>query len=145
MGQIGGWERAFWFDLDHANDPDALSFGHEPWQDAVQVECETVRDHVGIMDHGGFTKFTLDGPDAAAVLDKTVCGTLPSIGRVRLSYILTPKGHIWSEATIARLADNRFLLCGPTLAVDRDFDWLASACREANVTLTKGLNGMAHF
>lgn len=138
MGQIGGWERAFWFDLGKTNDPSALSFGHEPWQDAVRIECETVRDRVGIMDHGGFTKFTLDGPDAAKVLDKVVCGTLPPVGRVRLSYMLTPKGHIWSEATIARLADDRFLLCGPTLAVDRDFDWIATACGDADVRLTKG-------
>ena len=138
MGQIGGWERAFWFDLDQTNDPSALSFAHEPWQDAVRVECETVRDGVGIMDHGGFTKFTLVGPDAAKVLDELICGTLPPVGRVRLSYMLTPKGHIWSEATIARLAEDRFLLCGPTLAVDRDFDWLSAACGDADVQLTKG-------
>lgn len=140
MGQIGGWERAFWFDLDRSNDPEALSFGHEPWQDAVRVECETVRDGVGIMDHGGFTKFTMEGPDAAKALDKVMCGTLPPVGRVRLSYMLTPKGHIWSEATIARLSDDRFLLCGPTLAVDRDFDWLAATCGDADVTLTKGFD-----
>lgn len=138
MGQIGGWERAFWFDRDQTNDPEALSFGHEPWHDAVRVECETVRDSVGIMDHGGFTKFVLEGRDAAAVLDNVVCGTLPPVGRVRLSYMLTPQGRIWSEATIARLAEDRFLLCGPTLAVDRDFDWLAAACGDADVRLNKG-------
>ncbi len=138
MGQIGGWERAFWFDRDQTNDPGALSFGQEPWHDAVRVECETVRDHVGIMDHGGFTKFTLEGREVVEVLDKVVCGTLPPVGRVRLSYMLTPEGRIWSEATIARLGESRFLLCGPTLAVDRDFDWLAAACGDADVRLTKG-------
>ncbi len=138
MGQIGGWERAFWFDRDQANDPNALSFGHEPWQDAVRTECETVRDSVGIMDHGGFAKFTLEGRDAADVLDTVVCGTLPPVGRVRLCYMLTPNGRIWSEATIARLAKDRFLLCGPTLAIDRDFDWLAAACGTAEIRLTKG-------
>jgi dimethylglycine dehydrogenase len=38
--------------------------------------------------------------------------------------MLTPKGMIRSEATIARLAEDRYLLCGPTLADRRDFDWL---------------------
>ena len=137
MGQIGGWERAFWFQRDGMSDTGALSFDHELWQDAVRVECETVRDAVGVMDHGGFTKFTLAGPDAAEVLGELICGTLPPIGRVRLSYMLTPKGRIWSEATIARLAEDQFLLCGPTLAVDRDFDWISEGIGDANVILTK--------
>jgi dimethylglycine dehydrogenase len=140
MGQIGGWERAFWFKTDDTVDADALSFGHEPWQDAVKLECETVRDSVGVMDHGGFTKFTLEGPDAGDVLSHLFCGTLPPVGRVRLSYMLTPLGHIWSEATIARLADDRFLLCGPTLAINRDFDWISAAVGDADVTLSKGHN-----
>ena len=140
MGQIGGWERAFWFNRDGAVEADTLSFGHEPWQDAVQVECETVRDAVGVMDHGGFTKFLLDGPDAPEILNELVCGALPPIGRVRLSYMLTPQGRIWSEATIARLAEDRFLLCGPTLAIDRDFDWISARIGAANATLTKGYN-----
>lgn len=138
MGQIGGWERAFWFQCDGLSDADVLSFDHEPWQDAVRIECQTVRDAVGIMDHGGFTKFTLAGPDAAEVLNKLICGTRPPVGRVRLSYMLTPKGRIWSEATIARLAEDQFLLCGPTLAVDRDLDWISREVGEADVKLTKG-------
>lgn len=138
MGQIGGWERAFWFKRNTAQRAEALSFGFEPWQDAVRAECETVRDAVGVMDHGGFTKFTLEGPDAAAILNRVFCGVLPAIGRVRLSYMLTPKGRIWSEATIARLAEDRFLLCGPTLAVDRDFDWIAARIGDARATLKKG-------
>ena len=138
MGQIGGWERAFWFNREQISNPHDLSFGHEPWHDAVRLECETVRDRVGVMDHGGFTKFTLEGPEAAAALNKVVCGALPPVGRVRLSYMLTQQGRIWSETTIARLAEDRFLLCGPTLAVDRDFDWISAALNNADATLTKG-------
>lgn len=138
MGQIGGWERALWFNRAGATDPCALSFGHEPWQDAARVECETVRDRVGVMDHGGFTKFMLEGPDAGKVLNSVICGSLPPVGRVRLSYMLTPRGHIWSEATIARLTEEKFLLCGPTIAIDRDFDWLSAALGDADATLIKG-------
>ena len=90
------------------------------------------------MDHGGFTKFTVEGPDAEAFLNRMFCGKIPAVGRVKLSYMLTPNGRIWSEATIARLSDNRFLLCGPTLAKDRDFDWLQSRLNGANVSLQNG-------
>ncbi len=146
FGQIGGWERAFWFDKPKSipqtpDDP----YGHlsfrddEPWRKAVRIECETVRDHVGIMDHGGFTKFEVEGPGAEEFLNRIFCGAMPAPGRARLSYMLTPKGRVWSEATIAHLAPDRFLLCGPTLAVDRDFDWLAARLPDDHtVTLRKG-------
>ena len=138
MGQVGGWERAFWFDPDHDAATSKLSFGEEVWVGPVRAECEAVRDVVGIMDHGGFTKYLMTGPDAATVLERVFCGSLPTVGRVRLSYMLTPQGKIWSEATIARLAKDRFLLCGPTLAVDRDYDWIAAQIGDADVQFAKG-------
>ena len=141
FGQIGGWERAMWFDRGgEAYDEARLSFrDHEPWRSAVKRECEAVRDAVGVMDHGGFTKYLVTGDGAEAFLNRVMCGAAPKAGRVKLSYMLTPKGRIWSEATIARLGDGRYLLCGPTLAVDRDFDWLMAACPDdGSVTIEKG-------
>ncbi len=138
MGQIGGWERAFWFKRTGSEDETALSFDFEPWHDAVRQECETIRDAVGIMDHGGFTKYTLAGPEAAYALSRVVCGGLPANGRVRLSYLLTPNGRIHSETTVARLLQDQFLLCGPTLAVDRDYDWIADQISQTDAQLSKG-------
>ncbi|MED5392623.1 MAG: FAD-dependent oxidoreductase [Pseudomonadota bacterium] len=140
FGQIGGWERAFWFDVGGINDPVRLSFRNdEPWQAGVRRECEAVRDGVGIMDHCGFTKYSVTGPGASAYLDRVFCSQLPEVGRVRLSYMLTPKGRIWSEATIARLDSDRFLLCGPTLADLRDYDWLHDQLPDnESVQLTHG-------
>ena len=142
FGQIGGWERAFWFDLESNHDASFLSFRNiEPWHLAVKQECEAVRDRVGVMDHCGFTKYAVTGGDAAVFLDRVFCGPLPAPGRVKLSYMLTPKGHIWSEATIANLGNDRYLLCGPTLADLRDFDWLRQQLRtEESVTLTRGFH-----
>ena len=140
FGQIGGWERAFWFDVDNCHDPEKLSFRNiEPWHTAVQQECESVRDHVGIMDHGGFTKFEVSGPGASDYLENLFCGRLPSIGHVKLSYMLTHKGRIYSEATIARLKENQYLLCGPTLADLRDHDWMTDNLPPDNtVNLRRG-------
>lgn len=139
MGQIGGWERAFWFERPEAKDDGRLSFGREAWHDAVAAECKAVSEAVGLMDHGGFTKFEVSGPGAAAFLERLFCSRLPKPGRVRLSYLLTPKGRLWSEATIARLAEARFLLCGPTLADRRDFDWLRQALpSDGSVSLRQG-------
>ena len=140
FGQVGGWERAFWFDGDRGYDENALSYRNtEPWRAAVRRECEGVRDRAGIMDHGGFTRYEVTGPDAGRFLDRVFCGRLPEPGRVKLAYMLTDSGKIWGESTIARLEADRFLLCGPTLADRRDHDWLRSqrVARES-VTLTPG-------
>ena len=77
MGQIGGWERAFWFDTAEGSGGHELSFGREAWMEPVRQECEAVRDAVGIMDHGGFTKFVIEGPDAAKVLDRVFSIMVP--------------------------------------------------------------------
>lgn len=128
FGQIGGWERAMWFDRgDNRYNDQELSFRDcEPWRSAVEAECLAVRDAVGVMDHGGFTRFEVSGAGAQEFLERVLCGTVPKIGRVKLSYMLTPKGMMWSETTVARLEEARYLMCGPTLAVDRDFDWLSA-------------------
>jgi dimethylglycine dehydrogenase len=140
FGQVGGWERAFWFDLDDSNEPGLLSFRNcEPWRDAVRRECEAVRDGVGVMDHGGFTRYEVEGRGASEYLERVFCGRLPATGRVRLAYMLTPGGKIWSEATVARLAHDRYLLCGPTLADLRDHDHLcAQLPADGSVELRRG-------
>ncbi|MCP4766159.1 MAG: FAD-dependent oxidoreductase [Gammaproteobacteria bacterium] len=140
FGQVGGWERAFWFDRDGIHDAEDLSFRNiEAWRAAVKHECETVRDRVGVMDHGGFTRYQVAGAGASAFLDRVFCGSLPRPGRVKLSYMLTPEGRIWSEATIAHLEPDRYLLCGPTLADLRDYDWLrAQLPGDGSVALTRG-------
>lgn len=140
FGQVAGWERAFWFETGTVKNDGKLSFRHEAWHDAVRAECEGVRDHVGVMDHGGFTRYEVEGPSATAFLDRVFCGAMPAVGRVRLSYMLTPRGKVWSEATIARLGDNRYLLCGPSLADQRDHDWMARFLPDSGVTLRRGSN-----
>ncbi len=128
FGQIAGWERAFWFGslpYGHAD----LSYRDEHWHDAVATECLAVRDHVGVMDHPGFSRFEVSGPGAEAFLNRMFCTRLPALGRVRLAYMLRPNGTVWSEATVCRLAEDRFLLLGATVARERDFDWLQSHLR----------------
>ncbi len=124
FGQIGGWERALWFQRDGVEDDGHLSYHREVWHDVVRGECRAVRDAVGIMDHGGFTRYEVSGPGAAVFVDHMICGDLPKPGRIKLAYMLTAKGMVFSEVTVTRLAEDRFLLCGPTLADLRDFDWL---------------------
>lgn len=126
FGQIAGWERAFWFSAAVRYHHRTASYRDEPWHGSVEAECLAVRDRVGVMDHAGFARYQVSGPDAAALLDRVFCTRLPAVGRVRLAYMLRPNGTVWSEATIACVAPDRYLVLGPTAARERDFDWLQS-------------------
>ena len=88
MGQIAGWERALWFQEDAVKDRGeaGLSFHGEPWHAAVRKECETVRDAVDVMDHGGFAKFTVTGPNSETALRREMerCGD-PALTRMAVS------------------------------------------------------------
>ena len=50
--------------------------------DAVAEECKAVRERVGLLDLGGFTKLIVEGAGAEAWLDRLVCGRLPKLGRI---------------------------------------------------------------
>ncbi|MDY0885182.1 FAD-dependent oxidoreductase [Dongia soli] len=120
----GGWERAAWFPQPGADPTPRPSFRRSNWHDSVAAECKAVRERVGILDLGGFSKLMLDGPGAAAWLDGMICGKLPKTGRITLSYMLNDKGGIVSEFTITRLAENRFYLISAAAAEWHDIDWI---------------------
>ena len=126
MGSRGGWERATWFP--QANDdvqiPEKGSFHHKPWFSAVAAECKHVREKVGLLDLGGFSKYELKGAGAASWLDSLIAGNLPKVGRLTLSYFCTPTGGLWCEMTITRLDDDHFILVTAAAAKWHDYQWL---------------------
>jgi len=120
----GGWERAAWFPRPGDRREWKPSFQRTNWHGAVAEECAAVRERVGILDLGGFTKLMVEGRDAAAWLDRMICGKLPKLGRTTLTYMLNDKGGIVSEVTITRLAPDKFYLLSAAAAEWHDIDWL---------------------
>jgi dimethylglycine dehydrogenase len=125
FGARGGWERAAWFAPAGTKAENVVSFERTNWHDPVGAECRAVAERVAVMDLGGFSKFRVEGPGAAAFLDWLICGALPRTERVTLAYALTPRGRILSEFTVTRLAEERFLLLSAASARLHDGDWLA--------------------
>src|SRR5260221_4675844 len=126
FGARGGWERAAWFPQPGISPTPRPSFRRTNWHDAVAAECQAVRERVALLDLGGFSKFELSGPGAEAWLDQMICGKLPKLGRITLSYMLNDKGGIVSEFTITRLGENRFYLISAAAAEWRARDWLGT-------------------
>ena len=124
FGVINGWERALYYRPDDPGFEHVPSFRHTTWFDVVAAECKAVRERVGVMEISGFTRFELAGPDAAAYLDRLSTNRLPKVGRVGLAYFCNTRGHVVGEATVNRLAEDRFWLLSAAPAEYHDWDWL---------------------
>ncbi len=122
--QVYGWERPKWYPtVAGLAQQDVVAFRHTDWFPVVAQECRAVRERVGILDSTAFAKFEFAGPHAAAVLDQMTTNTLPAVGRIALSYFLTPTGRIEGEATITRLADDHFYLVSAAVGEQKDSEY----------------------
>jgi dimethylglycine dehydrogenase len=126
FGARGGWERAVWFHRDGVEENPEPSFRRPAWHKAIAEEVRAVRERVGIMDMGGFTKLIVSGAGAEAFLDHLVCGRLPKQGRLTLTWALDDHAGIVSEFTITRLSADKFYLCSAASAHEHDLEWIHS-------------------
>jgi len=102
----------------------------------IAAEVQQLQDHVGIMEVSGFTRYSLQGEGCTEFLSHLVCGKIPTdVGRVSLCYLLTEKGNVLSEATIAKLDDEHYWYGCAAAAEWHDRDWLLAHAPKS-VTLT---------
>jgi len=137
FGARGGWERATWFPNANDKTDSEPSFARRgDWFDAVALECRHVREHVGLLDLGGFSKYEITGADATTWLDSLIAGNLPKVGRLSLSYFCEKTGGVWAEMTITRLADNHYFLITAAAAKWHDHQWLTEhKAAELDITI----------
>ena len=112
MGQAFGLEHVLWF----ADSPE------DAWEDPmfernrshpyVAKECEAVRTGVAGIEIANFAKHEIKGPGAREWLDKTMAGHVPQPGRITLTPMLTGKGRLYGDLTVACLGDEHFMLFG---------------------------------
>ncbi len=130
MGAYNGWERANWFAK--PGDDVTLDATHTwgrsgPWEQRIKEECEAVRDHCGVLDLPGFSRFMVKGEGAAEALRSLATGGLPTIGRMNLIYISDDRGRILTEMSCIRLGEDEFMMITAATAQWHDRDILLNA------------------
>ncbi len=113
MGAYNGWERANWFakDGDDTSHESTQTWDRQgPWTARIKEECENVRDHCGVLELCGFSRFKVYGPGADEWLRGRITGALPKVGRVGLIYFADSRGRILTEMSVTREAEDRFVL-----------------------------------
>ncbi|WP_370212678.1 FAD-dependent oxidoreductase [Roseovarius sp.] len=112
MGQAFGLEHVLWFadgPEDAWEDP---TFERNRSHDYVAGEVGAVRHAVGGIELANFAKHEIRGPGARAWLDRTMAGYIPKPGRITLTPMLTDKGRLYGDLTVACLAEDHFMLFG---------------------------------
>ncbi|MEX5578024.1 FAD-dependent oxidoreductase [Pseudophaeobacter sp. A-200-2] len=128
MGAYNGWERANWFakDDDDTSEEATRTWGRSgPWEARIREECEAVRDHCGVLDLPGFSRFEVKGPGARDWLLGKIPGGLPGPGRMGLAYFTDTRGRILTEMSVMWHGEDHYMLITAATAQWHDYDVLA--------------------
>ena len=128
---VGQWKRPRYFPADG-----------EGMDAAVRRECLAVRNGVGVLDASTLGKIQVEGPDAAAFLDRMYTNrmsTLPE-GSIRYGFMLGLDGMVADDGVAMRVAEDRFLVTTTTgnaaMVLDRFEEWLQTEWPELRVYCT---------
>jgi glycine cleavage system aminomethyltransferase T/glycine/D-amino acid oxidase-like deaminating enzyme len=122
---VATWERPQWFEANaglvgEVPERDAWSSAH--WSPIAIAEHLAVRERGGLFDMTPLARIEVTGPGAEAFLLRMVAARCDGpIGSVRYSVLLDARGGIRSDVTVARFAEDRYVIGanGP-----RDLAWL---------------------
>ncbi len=127
FGSKLGWERPNWFAPEGVEPRDEYSFGRQNWFGPVGEEHRATRERAALFDQTSFAKFMVTGPGAEAALSWICAGdvTKPA-GRITYTQMLSARGGIECDLTVARLAPDRFYIVTGTGFRTHDLAWITA-------------------
>ncbi len=136
FGEAGGWERPNWFAAPGQAREYHYSWGPQNWFEAGGAECDAVRNAVGLFDQTSFAKFTVDGPDAMALLNWVSANEVDvPVGRSVYTQWLNDCGGIDADLTVTRRGENSYWVVTAAASAVRDWAWLRRAARGRDVEI----------
>ena len=146
MDQGFGLEHALWFADGPEDAHEEKTFRRSRAHGYVAREVEAVRERVGCIEIANFAKHEFKGPGARAFLDRVLAGRIPKPGRLSLTPMLTPKGKLYGDLTVACLGDEHFMLFGSGAMQEAHRRWFEARLPEHGVAyanLSDALHGIA--
>lgn len=146
MGASFGLEHALWFAPPRTDAKETPTFRRSNAFEYVAEEVRAVRDNVGALEIANFGKHLISGPGAAAWIDRLVANFLPGPERLTLTPMLTPKGRLYGDLTVACLDDQSFYVFGSGAAQQMHQRWFESHLPESGVSyrnVSDSLHGIA--
>jgi sarcosine oxidase subunit alpha len=112
---VGQWKRPWYFPRQG-----------ESMHDAVNRECLTVRNGVGMLDASTLGKIDIQGPDAAEFLNRVYTNAYLKLapGKCRYGVMLKEDGMMFDDGVTACLAKNHYLMFTTTGGAAGVLSWL---------------------
>ncbi len=123
MGDTWGLETPLWFAPSADEAQDVLSFHHSNDFRHVGDEVRAVRNAVGVTEISNFAKYEVTGAGAEAWLNHLMTNTMPRLGRLVLTPMLNDNGKLIGDFTIAKAAEDRFIIWGSLGATKYHMRW----------------------
>lgn len=125
FGSAAAMEVPLWFAGSPERARETASFGRTEAFPVVAEEVRAVRERVGLWEASSYCKIEVRGARAAEWLDSLVTNRVPqTAGRVSLCPLLTARGRLLGDVTVARLAQDRLMLFGSPAAERVYLRWL---------------------
>jgi len=112
MDQGFGLENVQWFADGPEDAHEEPTFERNRSFEYVAAEVKAVQEAVGGIEIANFAKHEIRGAGARAWLDTVLAGFMPKPGRLTLTPMLTEKGRLYGDLTVACLSDDHFMLFG---------------------------------
>ena len=108
FGDMYGMEHVNYFAPPGEKPYEIPSFRRSNAFNTVGEEVRAVREGVGLNEVHNFGKYEVSGEGATEYLDTIMAGRIPAPGRISLNPMLSPKGRIIGDFTVAQLRSNVF-------------------------------------
>ncbi len=146
FGLSYGWEHPLWFATDGVEAVDDFGFERPAWFETVANECRALRESVGVVDTSNFAKYEITGAGAIDWLDRIAANLVPQVdGRTCLTPLLSPRGGLAGDFTIARLSSERLLMIGSGIAEGYHKRMFEQCLPAKNVSFRSVSDAMAGF
>ena len=130
-----GLEHVNWFAPEGEPAWEQPSFRRSNAFEPVAAECRAVREAVGINEIHNFGKYLVEGPEAETWLSHLMANRMPREGRVALTPMLSPKGRLIGDFTVARLSPEGFQLTASYAAQAFHMRWFEAHLPPSGVSL----------
>ncbi len=123
MGDSWGLETPLWFAPKGTEAKDIVSYHRSNDFEHIGNEVRATRERVGVTEIANFAKYEVTGSGAEAFLSYLMTNTMPKTGRLVLTPMLNEKGKLIGDFTIAKAAEDRFLIWGSSAAQRYHMRW----------------------
>ena len=129
-----GLENVLWFADGPEDAHEEPTFQRSRAHDYVAREVKAVREKVGGIEIANFAKHEFKGPGVRDFLNYVLAGRIPKVGRMNLTPMLTHKGRLYGDLTVACLAEEHFMLFGSGVMQDAHRRWFENLLPEQGVS-----------